>query len=82
MCGIAGVLDRDRQTLLKPDLMQAMTHIHIVRYHGPDGEGLHMAHGLGLGHRRLAVIDPGASGTPRRSRARTSAARSAAPRQK
>jgi asparagine synthetase B (glutamine-hydrolysing) len=33
---------------------------HIVRYRGPDGEVLHIAPGLGLGYRRLAVTDPAA----------------------
>jgi asparagine synthase (glutamine-hydrolysing) len=37
---------------------------HIVRCSGPDGEGLHIAPGLDLGHRRLAVIDPAAGHQP------------------
>jgi asparagine synthase (glutamine-hydrolysing) len=62
MCGIAGVLYRDRQTLVNPDLLQAMTD--MVRHRGPDGEGLHIAPGLGLGHRRLSIIDPAAGQQP------------------
>ena len=62
MCGIAGVLYRDRQTPVSPDLLQAMTD--MVRHRGPDGEGQHIAPGLGLGHRRLAIIDPAAGQQP------------------
>jgi asparagine synthase (glutamine-hydrolysing) len=62
MCGIAGVLYRDRQTPVNPDVLKAM--IDIVRHRGPDGEGLHIAPGLGLGHRRLAIIDPAAGQQP------------------
>jgi asparagine synthase (glutamine-hydrolysing) len=62
MCGIAGVLYRDRQTPVNPALLQAMTD--IVRFRGPDGEGLHISPGLGLGHRRLAIIDPATGQQP------------------
>jgi asparagine synthase (glutamine-hydrolysing) len=62
MCGIAGVLYRDQQTPVNPDQLQAMTD--VVRHRGPDGEGLHIAPGLGLGHRRLAIIDPAAGQQP------------------
>ncbi|MFZ0007581.1 MAG: asparagine synthase (glutamine-hydrolyzing) [Steroidobacteraceae bacterium] len=62
MCGIAGVLYRDRQTPVNPDLLQAMTD--MVRHRGPDGEGQHIAPGLGLGHRRLAIIDPATGQQP------------------
>ena len=62
MCGIAGVLYRDQQTPVNPALLQAMTD--MVRHRGPDGEGLHIAPGLGLGHRRLAIIDPATGQQP------------------
>jgi asparagine synthase (glutamine-hydrolysing) len=62
MCGIAGILYRDRQTPVNPDLLQAMTD--MVRHRGPDGEGLHIVPGLGLGHRRLAIIDPATGQQP------------------
>ena len=62
MCGIAGVLYRDQQVPVNSDLLKAMTD--MVRHRGPDGQGLHIAPGLGLGHRRLAIIDPAAGQQP------------------
>ena len=55
MCGIAGWFDlKDRR---QPDraLLQAMTD--AIAHRGPDGDGHHVEPGVGLGHRRLAVID-------------------------
>ena len=62
MCGIAGILYRDRKTPVDKDLLRAMTD--VIRHRGPDGEGMHIAPGLGLGHRRLAIIDPAAGQQP------------------
>ncbi len=62
MCGIAGILYRDRETPVDKDLLRAMTD--VIRHRGPDGEGMHIAPGLGLGHRRLAIIDPAAGQQP------------------
>lgn len=62
MCGIAGILYRDRGTPVDKDLLRAMTD--VIRHRGPDGEGLHIAPGLGLGHRRLAIIDPATGQQP------------------
>ena len=55
MCGIAGIFlgSRDRQP--DRDLLQAMTR--SLAHRGPDGEGLRVATGYGLGHRRLAIVD-------------------------
>ncbi|MDB6090382.1 MAG: asnB 2 [Gammaproteobacteria bacterium] len=53
MCGIAGVATRGsspaRETLLEM--------CNVMRHRGPDGDGFHVAPGVGLGMRRLAVID-------------------------
>lgn len=62
MCGIAGILYRDRETPVDKDLLRAMTD--VIRHRGPDGEGVHIAPGLGLGHRRLAIIDPATGQQP------------------
>ena len=54
MCGIAGVYYFDgRQP--SSALIQRMTD--IMAYRGPDGEGIHIDAHIGLGHRRLAIID-------------------------
>ena len=55
MCGIAGWYDLKGQRLPDRALVRAMSD--AVRHRGPDGDGFHFEAGLGLGHRRLAVID-------------------------
>jgi asparagine synthase (glutamine-hydrolysing) len=56
MCGICGVIipkrlnrpvDRNRLTLMR----DALTH------RGPDAEGMYIRGGVGLGHRRLSIVD-------------------------
>ncbi|MDZ7829189.1 MAG: XrtA/PEP-CTERM system amidotransferase [Halofilum sp. (in: g-proteobacteria)] len=55
MCGIAGVFDTRGQREIPPSLIERMN---TVQYHrGPDDGGVHVEPGLGLGHRRLAIID-------------------------
>jgi asparagine synthase (glutamine-hydrolysing) len=54
MCGIAGMVCRD-DSLPDKGLLQRMTA--AVAHRGPDGEGMWMAPGVGLGHRRLAIVD-------------------------
>ncbi len=53
MCGIAGIFDLDRQ-FSKSDL-QAMCE--VIRHRGPDGDGYYIDGAVGLGHRRLRIID-------------------------
>jgi asparagine synthase (glutamine-hydrolysing) len=58
MCGIVGVCHFDDEPVGMP-LLRRMTD--LIAHRGPDGEG-HYADGrVGLGHRRLAVIDLSAS---------------------
>ncbi len=54
MCGIAGVWYRDG-ALPTPESLAAVSQKLARR--GPDGEGFHREAGLGLVHRRLAIID-------------------------
>lgn len=54
MCGIAGLVDPTGAPIDQA-LLGAMTRALAPR--GPDGEGLWAGPGVGLGHRRLAVID-------------------------
>lgn len=54
MCGITGILDTSGSKVSKKNL-QKMNNAIIHR--GPDGEGFYLDGPLGLGHRRLAIID-------------------------
>jgi len=54
MCGIAGVLNLDGRPA-SPVIVKAMTD--IIAHRGPDGEGVFCDGPIGLGHRRLAIID-------------------------
>jgi asparagine synthase (glutamine-hydrolysing) len=55
MCGIAGILRRDPAAVVDRSLLQRMTR--VIAHRGPDGESLHFDAGVGLGHRRLSIID-------------------------
>ena len=64
MCGIAGFADKDtRQVWSRPSdaadhdraLLRSMCA--AIRHRGPDDEGTHVEAGVGLGMRRLAIID-------------------------
>ena len=55
MCGISGWFDTVHQRAPDRRLVQAMTD--AIRHRGPDGEGFYYGAGIGLGHRRLAIID-------------------------
>jgi asparagine synthase (glutamine-hydrolysing) len=59
VCGICGTLHFDGQSA-SLEVLSAMTE--SLRHRGPDAGGVHMAGPLGLGHRRLAIIDLSAGG--------------------
>ena len=54
MCGIAGEVRLDGNTV-SPVSLKRMTNAIVHR--GPDGEGQWIEECVGLGHRRLAIID-------------------------
>jgi asparagine synthase (glutamine-hydrolysing) len=54
MCGIAGLIDRKGDSI-SPVELKRMTD--AIAHRGPDGEGQWIEGGVGLGHRRLAIID-------------------------
>jgi asparagine synthase (glutamine-hydrolysing) len=54
MCGIAGLIELAGQPV-SPVILQRMTD--ALSHRGPDGEGSWIEGPVGLGHRRLAVID-------------------------
>jgi asparagine synthase (glutamine-hydrolysing) len=55
MCGIAGIIERERDRRVNREAVAAMTA--ALSHRGPDDEGTHFDGPVGLGHRRLAVID-------------------------
>ncbi len=59
MCGIAGILNLDGAPV-SPAVLQRMTD--AVAHRGPDGDGHWIEGNVGLGHRRLAIIDPSPAG--------------------
>jgi asparagine synthase (glutamine-hydrolysing) len=54
MCGITGLIHLDGKTV-SPDVLKGMTD--ALAHRGPDGEGHWIDGNVGLGHRRLAIID-------------------------
>ncbi|HLM66566.1 MAG TPA: asparagine synthase (glutamine-hydrolyzing), partial [Longimicrobium sp.] len=60
MCGICGIYHRDPARPADERAVRAMAH--ALRHRGPDGEGFHLDGALGLGHRRLSIIDLSESG--------------------
>lgn len=59
MCGIAGIFNFNNQPVAHSQI-QAMTN--AISHRGPDGEGQYIDGNLGLGHRRLAIIDLSSAG--------------------
>jgi asparagine synthase (glutamine-hydrolysing) len=62
MCGIAGIFDLTGQRPVGGVLLRRMTT--ALAHRGPDGDGFHEEPGVGLGHRRLAIVDPNAGHQP------------------
>ncbi|MEX2615432.1 MAG: XrtA/PEP-CTERM system amidotransferase [Alphaproteobacteria bacterium] len=55
MCGLSGYFDPRGQRPVDRALLLRMND--AIRHRGPDGDGVHLAPGIGLAHRRLAIID-------------------------
>ncbi len=55
MCGIAGRFNYDPLRAIDREVLGAMTD--SLSHRGPDAAGYHVAPGIGLGHRRLSIID-------------------------
>jgi len=55
MCGICGKFAFDSQAMVSPSLVKAMAD--SIRHRGPDDEGYYVAGQIGLGFRRLSIID-------------------------
>jgi asparagine synthase (glutamine-hydrolysing) len=59
MCGVAGILRLDGGPV-DPGPVERMTS--ALGHRGPDGSGMHVAGNVGLGHRRLSILDPSDAG--------------------
>ncbi len=55
MCGIVGLIDSQAGREVDRMLLERMNQTQLHR--GPDGEGIYLEPGIGLAHRRLAIID-------------------------
>jgi asparagine synthase (glutamine-hydrolysing) len=55
MCGICGVVYSDPKQPVSKDMLLRMRE--SLRHRGPDDEGVYISGGVGLGHRRLSIID-------------------------
>jgi len=55
MCGITGIFHFDQDRTVDRALLTKMTD--VIRHRGPDGEGYYIKGSIGLGHRRLSIID-------------------------
>jgi len=55
MCGITGIVDLRAERRIDEALLRTMND--SLDHRGPDGSGFHFEPGVGLGHRRLSIID-------------------------
>lgn len=62
MCGIAGMVSLDGEMPVSAELIRRMTS--VMAHRGPDGDGHYVAGPVGLGHRRLSIIDVHTGGQP------------------
>ncbi|MEK7854450.1 MAG: asparagine synthetase B, partial [Acidobacteriota bacterium] len=56
MCGINGIVhSRKSGRNVDPGLLARMRD--VIEYRGPDGAGIYVDGNIGLGHRRLSIVD-------------------------
>lgn len=61
MCGICGIYEREGHPVRRDKLERMMS---IIAHRGPDGHGSYIQGEIGLGHRRLSIIDLGGGAQP------------------
>ncbi len=59
MCGIAGIINKRSTEVNKKDIRIMNT---AMAHRGPDAEGIYIDGNIGLGHRRLSIVDLSDSG--------------------
>ena len=62
MCGIAGIVYKDSGQEVSRSILEKMTE--AIRHRGPDSDGFYIQRNIGLGMRRLAIIDLPGGGQP------------------
>ena len=62
MCGIVGIVHYDNSEPVDRELLHRMNE--SLHHRGPDDEGLYVEPRVGLGHRRLSIIDLGGGHQP------------------
>ena len=62
MCGIAGIVQKDRNASASRRTLAAMTN--ALHHRGPDDEGTYFRGPVALGHKRLSIIDLSAGRQP------------------
>jgi asparagine synthase (glutamine-hydrolysing) len=55
MCGIAGIVLKDRAGVVDEPTLSRMTD--VLRHRGPDDRGVNVWGNVGFGHRRLSIVD-------------------------
>lgn len=66
MCGIAGIFHLETAKPVDPERVKRMTD--AIAHRGPDGSGAWTAPGVGLGHRRLSIVDLEGGAQPMRTK--------------
>ena len=54
MCGIFGILNLDKSPVSLP-ILDRLTD--TLKHRGPNGRGTYLSNYIGLGHRRLSILD-------------------------
>lgn len=68
MCGICGIVHFDFERKVDKAVLYRMTD--SLAHRGPDGEGVYIDRNIGLGHRRLSVIDLSTGAQPMMNRSK------------
>ncbi len=55
MCGICGIVNRDKDNIVDKDILIQMRD--VMTHRGPDDDGIYINNNAGLGFRRLSIVD-------------------------
>ena len=59
MCGLNGILHLNHRRVDENQLVKMRD---ILEHRGPDDKGIYLNNNIGLGHRRLSIIDTSSAG--------------------